>query len=155
MSTELKHTPEPWDKEDFVRFPFVKIDRRSIQIDDFSRAVACVNACAAMPNPSIYIDALKDGEKAWKKSFELADIKVQNYIKQDKEIRNLINADTNESTYDEVERLKNQRDTLLAALVRWQEEWEVDGGPAQKANNYSIEQQIKAAIAKAKRGNNG
>lgn len=42
---------------------------------------------------------------------------------------------------------------LLSALERWQDEWVVNGTPAQKANNYAIEQQIQTAINKAKGGN--
>lgn len=38
---------------------------------------------------------------------------------------------------------------LLAALIRFQEEWIVSGNPAQRANNHTIERQINAAIQKA------
>lgn len=41
---------------------------------------------------------------------------------------------------------------LLEALERWQSEWVIGGTPEQKANNFSIEQQIHKAINKAKGG---
>jgi hypothetical protein len=44
----MKHTPEPWSKEDFQRFPFTDITQRGLQIEDFAHSVACVNACAGM-----------------------------------------------------------------------------------------------------------
>lgn len=50
-----------------------------------------------------------------------------------------------------VNELTAQNAKLLHLLERWQNEWEVDGTPAQKANNYSIELAIKEAIDESKR----
>jgi hypothetical protein len=55
----MKHTPEPWSKEDFQRFAFTDITQRGLQIEDFARSVACVNACAGMDDPAAEIERLK------------------------------------------------------------------------------------------------
>ena len=60
-----KHTPEPWSKEDFQRFPFTEITQRGLQIEDFARAVACVNACAGIDDPAKYMEGVKILEKAY------------------------------------------------------------------------------------------
>jgi hypothetical protein len=55
----MKHTPEPWGKEDFQIFPFTDITQRGLQIEDFARSVACVNACAGMDDPETVIRWMK------------------------------------------------------------------------------------------------
>ena len=49
MSKE--HTPEPWEKDDFERFPFTDIVTRGLHYNDFNHAVNCVNSCAAIEHP--------------------------------------------------------------------------------------------------------
>jgi hypothetical protein len=60
-----KHTPEPWSKVDFQRFPFTDITQRGLQIEDFARSVACVNACAGMDDPAKYMEGVKILEKTY------------------------------------------------------------------------------------------
>lgn len=38
---------------------------------------------------------------------------------------------------------------MFKALKRWQDEWVVNGTPAQRANNYAIELEIDTVIKKA------
>lgn len=63
-------------------------------LKNFERAHECVNALAGVENPEQFVRIGK------------------NYINEDKLIRKLINADENERTYDEVERLLKQREEL-------------------------------------------
>ena len=62
----MKNTPEPWSKEDFQRFPFTDITQRGLQIEDFARSVACVNACAGMDDPAADIERLRAESEALK-----------------------------------------------------------------------------------------
>jgi hypothetical protein len=74
-----------------------------------ARIVACVNACAGIANPNAIIPTIDRLKKERSVLFDELE-----------HIRNYIEADENESTFDEVVRrttiLKKQRDELLAAL---------------------------------------
>jgi hypothetical protein len=112
----MQHTKEPWliggkGSEHLIN---VKQDGVSVNIfqalgdntkpdedrANAKRAVECVNACEGMANPSAYIAVMKK---------ELDDI------------RQTVSADENESTFDEVERLKAQRNRLLSVLRKIEE----------------------------------
>lgn len=119
----MKHTPTPWmytgnidpnyiQKTQLVLqtkhtnsaniakiIPCVGMTAEEVEANA-ERIVECVNACAGIENPD---EIIKRGKA---------------YIDQDKQIRALINADENESTFDEVERLKIKRDQLQ----RWKNE---------------------------------
>ena len=114
----MKHTPEPWEvgasrtsvvyangqkSKVIARMTTNEmIVRNAFEVDEpeanAARIVACVNAMKGKEDPEHFI---KMGE---------------NYIQQDKDIRDAINAHPEESTFDEVVRLKSQHAQLLEAL---------------------------------------
>jgi hypothetical protein len=141
MSTP--YTPEPWSDAPLAKGNII------ISESDWKRAVACVNACAGMPNPKIFIETMNMHVEAVTASFNMSKAKADNYVRQDKVIREIINADSNESTEDEVIRLKLQRDDLLAALKM------VLDDPNALDNRPRTAEVVNAAIAKAKGGANG
>jgi hypothetical protein len=109
MSTP-KHTGEPWKAVEEVNGWAIKDNHgnviashmnngRDMGEADAARTVECVNDFSGIENPEEYIDDLKQSRGAYKS--------------QDQEIRLLINADKDESTFDEVNRLKNRYDALL------------------------------------------
>lgn len=108
----MKHTPEPWETRGNRLFvPNTNKSVATVEVQQFAygledvegkanaaRIVACVNAMKGKEDPEHFI---KMGE---------------NYIQQDKDIRDAINAHPEESTFDEVVRLKSQHAQLLEAL---------------------------------------
>lgn len=102
-----KHTPEPWINSslEIGSFPImgIKIVSR-VSGNSYEEAkanadriVSCVNACVDIDYPEKFIPAIRS---------------------EMKQIRETIGANENESTYDEVARLKYQRDQLLEQLEK-------------------------------------
>jgi hypothetical protein len=99
--SNLKHTPEPWVYEHSSGYLRTADSDKIIDTyndDNGKRIVDCVNALAGIEAPSHFIGIAK------------------NYMRQDTDIRTLINADENESTIDEVARLEAQRDSLMEVV---------------------------------------
>jgi hypothetical protein len=131
----LKHTPEPWgiaenhkneEKDNFFQYSILggmtkavaevwRQNFKEVGLNKFKgedelhddaqalanaqRIVVCVNAMVGIEEPLHFA------------------IMAKNYIQQDEEIRTLINANDNESTIDEVARLKSQRDLLIDVVA--------------------------------------
>jgi hypothetical protein len=130
ITTNMKHTPTPWVVSDndhgFIAslstatFVCRFFDRNEYDypnhIANAQRIVDCVNACEGIENPS----ELQNSHREYLLTRSLLrDMQKERdaYVSQDKEIRTLIDADENESTYDEVARLKAKYDKLQADLA--------------------------------------
>jgi hypothetical protein len=114
--SEVKHTPEPWGKPSLpfydpmgnVHYCVIKDLEGNIQqkvygktqneaYGNANRIIECVNACAGIDFLENFIPTIR---------------------KELRDIRATINADENESTFDEVERLKARCDKMNALLER-------------------------------------
>lgn len=121
-----KHTPEPWSTDG--RLTRVIFDSKGVsigsmhEIEDTKRAVACVNAMEGVEDPQ----AVREAWEAWtnpcqeKLSKWESRIDVQRTIEalksENRDIREVIQADPNESTFDEVQRLKARYDKAIRTL---------------------------------------
>lgn len=96
-----------------------------------TRIVDCYNAMQGIENPTEWV----------KETANIAsnDPDFNGYMMQIGQLENRVNE------------LTAQKEKLINLLEWWQNEWEVDATPAQKANNYSIELAIKEAIDESKR----
>jgi len=88
-----------------------------------------------------------DWQRVWntKNSPETCIIKA---IAKDGSKKSICRIITNENDFENA-KLIVAAPVMLEALKRFQEEWVVNGNPAQRANNYSIEKQINAVIKRA------
>lgn len=56
-----KHTPEPWDDDDFYAdVPQEIVGMYLLGHADFARAKACVSACTGMADPARQIEAMRE-----------------------------------------------------------------------------------------------
>ena len=91
-----KCTPEPWPEYTEIG----DFGHAHLTEAEYNRARECVNALAGEKDPFQFVGMGKT------------------YIHEDKRIRELIKADENESTYDEVERLMKQREELAEQVSK-------------------------------------
>lgn len=111
-----KHTPEPWrvllkpngtyifgpepTTQLILSMSMINLPEQSLP--DANRIVACVNAMEGIEDPHLLRD-----------HYEMAEVTIDALRSHDKRIRQLIKADENESTFDEVQRMKDQLISML------------------------------------------
>jgi len=142
VSDQYKHTPAPWWTDDWGGV-------RLRQLDDNSKLISIMaeSNLPLLPDTVISIAIVQaDNEKP--------------VVDNANRIVECVNAMEGiedpalwrKATETRLNELIDERNILLAALQRWQDEYIGSlCDPAQRANNYSIELQIKEAIEHSKR----
>lgn len=150
MST--KHTPEPWILETArvynpgneiseelslaivnLKDPRNTFSRKHATTDkaNAKRIVDCVNAMAGIKDPIEFVEIVRklelDAYQQVKAERDHIQSELNHWLNEDRKIRELIQADENESTYDEIERLLiKSRDSLPNLMIESELKRDVD-----------------------------
>lgn len=164
-SNQIEYTPEPWQfhENGDGSFSILNHDKSKWVIGlhlngemtihkqraVMMRIVSCVNSCKNVPNEWLQENAVyaRIDEVEELKKNAIHDKHLIDELKAQNESLQCNLADIG----DELNAKNAKNEKLIQLLERWQNEWVIDGTPAQKANNYSIEMAIKEAIDESKR----